>query len=287
MIAADRDTLVQNVLDAVKAGSHAKPLGKLPQFRKVIDTSAKAIQQKKDDSAEVCWEWFARPFDLARILREVFEYDRGDQLDVVELLERQGFNVIEALGGVGAIAGERYDILHRGMILAPGKFTKAARMLDLFNAPQDEPEGWVPAEAGTLTRVNWRLEKAFWASETLINDAVDDNIFRDMIDGIKNDPEGPQIDIGNNFLPHLDDQLILITDNTQPAGPDSDRMLVAIRVKNAAAVQRVVKKAMDVEPDAIKLKVPGFDIWKVQQSADDDDLDADLELSRVWIWRRN
>ena len=66
---------------------------------------------------------------MGRILREVFEYDRRDDLDVIELLERQGFDVIEAIGGVGVVKGERFDVLHRGIVLAPGKLTKAAKML--------------------------------------------------------------------------------------------------------------------------------------------------------------
>ncbi len=58
------------------------------------------------------------------------------------------------------------------------------------------------------------MEDAFWASETLINEAFGDEIFRPMIDGIKEDEEGPQIDVEKDFFPNLDDQLILITDNT-------------------------------------------------------------------------
>ena len=98
-----------------------------------------------------------------------------------------------------------------------------------------------------------------------------------MIEGIKNDEEGPQIDIAKDFLPHLDDQLILVTDNTVPAAVDSERMLVAVRLKNAAVVKQVIRKAMEVDPDATELDaLPGVEIWRVQRGESEDDFEAEL-----------
>ena len=65
-----------------------------------------AVTAAAEKNATVCWEWFAEPFAMGRILREVFEYDRRDDLDILQLLERQGFQVVEAVGGVGVVAGE-------------------------------------------------------------------------------------------------------------------------------------------------------------------------------------
>ncbi len=132
-------------------------------------------------------------------------------------------------------------------------------------------------ESGTFNRVNLKMEDAFWASESLINEAFGDEIFRPMIEGIKEDEEGPQIDLEKEFFPNLDDQLILITDNTTPVDIDSDRMLAAIRIKNAAAVKQAIRKAMEVEPDATLLDVlPGVEIWRVQRGESDDDFEAEL-----------
>ena len=40
----------------------------------------------------------------------------------------------------------------------------------------------------------------FWASETLLNEAFGDEIFKDIIEGIRDDEDGPQIDIAKNVL---------------------------------------------------------------------------------------
>ena len=276
-IAADRDAVVQDVLDVVAGKKATKAFSDRESYTKVMTDASQAIAQANEQKATRCWSWYAEPFEMGRILREVFEYDRRDDLDVIELLERQGFGVIEAVGGVGVVAGERFDVLHRGVVLAPGKLTKAARMLQATNENRAAIPGWLTPDTGAFYRLNWDLEAAFWAAESLVNDALGEDLFRPMIEGIRDDPEGPQIDIAKDFLPNLDNEVILVTDNTMPAGPESDRMLVALRIQNSDVVAKVVEKAMEVEPDATKLDIKEFDVWRVERGeSDTDDIDAQL-----------
>lgn len=276
-IASDRDLVVQGVLDVVSGKLPTKAFSQREAFQKVMKLSSDAINASGDQGGTESWQWYAEPFTMGRILREVFEYDRGGNVDVLQLLERQGFGVIEALGGIGVVHGKRFDLLHRGVVLAPGKLTKAARMMQLMNVPRQPVPGWPTDDTGAFYRFNWDLEEAFWAAESLVNDALGEDLFRPMIEGIRDDPEGPQIDIAKDFLPNLDDELILVTDNTTPVSPESDRMLIALRVKNADVVAKLIQKAMEVEPDAIKLDFPDFDVWKVEPGEGESDIDQELK----------
>ena len=273
IIAADRDTVVMNLLDAIAGEPREQPLSASPEFQAVMTHSREAIAESvREDQSHVGLEWFARPFAMGRVLREIFEVDRGKQVDILQLLENQGFDAIEAVGGVAALAGQSYDWLHRGLVLAPpttdapSRYEKAARMLQLINQPLSPIPAWVPQDAASFLRLNWKMSEAFWASETLVNEAFGDEIFQPMIEGIREDEEGPQIDLKNEVLPALGEQLILLTDNTSPATTESERMLVAIRVNDAEAIARAVHKAMEVEPDASRMEVlPGVEIWRVQR----------------------
>ncbi|WP_253158531.1 membrane or secreted protein [Stieleria tagensis] len=277
-IAADRDVAVIDLLDVASGKTPSKAFSSRPSYQKIQQDSYAAIDSAGEKSGTVCWEWFAEPFAMVRILREVFEYDRRDDLDILQLLERQGFKVIEALGGVAVVSGDRFDVLHRGSVLAPGKLVKAARMLQAINAPRVAIPGWPSDDAGGFYRINWEIEDSFWAAESLINDALGEDLFRPMIEGIRDDPEGPQIDLAKDFLPNLENEVILVTDNTMPAGPESDRMLVALRIKNSDVVKDVIRKAMEVEPDATKLDVPEYDVWRVERGEGDSDIDEELAL---------
>jgi hypothetical protein len=284
IIAADRDTVVQDLLDAVAGKPKDKPLSELDIFQHVMQVSTDTITPcAKEDAGTIGVEWFAKPFQMGRILREVFEVDRGNQVDVLKLLEAQGFEAVKSAGGVLAIAGNKFDILHSGFILAPSadrvqeNFKQAARVLDFPNEAFADIPDWIHQQAGSFNRLNWRTEDAFWASETLINEAFGDEIFRPMIEGIRDDEEGPQIDLEKDFLPYLDNQLILITDNVMPADLDSDRMLIAARISNAEKIKTAIRKAMEVEPDASKMDVlPGVEIWRMQRGESGDDFEAEL-----------
>ncbi|WP_145416349.1 membrane or secreted protein [Planctomycetes bacterium K23_9] len=278
VIASDRDTVVQDLLDAISGTPKGEPLSRFSDFKTVMSQSDASLELTAEDNGKLCLEWFAHPFQMGRILREVFEVDRGNQVDILKLLEGQGFNAVRALGGKATFAGERFDVLHRGFVLATRPFKNAAVMLELINQPYEAIPDWIHNEVGSFNRINWNIENGFWASESLINEALGDEIFRDMVEGIRDDEAGPQIDLEKNFLPNLDDTIILIADNTVPADVDSERMLVAVELKNAQAIKDVIRKAMEVEPDATKIDaLPGVDIWRVQRGEGEDDLEAELE----------
>ena len=284
VIAADRERVVTDLLDAIAGNAESKPLSDLAVFKEVRSRSDEAIADiVKQQQSTVSLQWFARPFSMGRILRQVFEVDRGNQVDILKLLEGQGFDAIKAVGGTVAVAGKDVDFLHRGFLLAPPttaneqRYELAARMLQLNDVPIEVVPKWVHQDVGSFNRINWKLEEAFWASETLINDAFGDDIFRPMIEGIRDDEEGPQIDIAGNVLPNLDDQVIMLTDNVTPAAIDSERMLVAIRVKDAAVIKQAIRQAMEVEPDASQMDaLPGVEIWRVQRGEGEDDFEKDL-----------
>jgi hypothetical protein len=279
IIAADRDSVVMDLLDSLAGEASGLPIEQSDEFVSVLRRSTEAIQQPiLQGGATVALEWFARPFEMGRVLREVFEVDRGNQVDVIKLLENQGFDVVRGVGGVVAINGEKYDLLHRGFVLADqSQLTQAARMLQFTNDAMAAIPAWVNDQAASFNRLNLRIEQAFWASESLVNEAFGDEIFRDIIEGIRDDEDGPQIDLAENVLPNLDDQIVLLTDNVEPADIKSERMLLAIRVKDAKAIEAAIRKAMEVEPDASRIDaLPGIEIWQVQRSDTVDDFDKEL-----------
>ncbi len=284
VIAADRDSVVTDLLDAVAGDPKGNAIDTLDDFKTVLTRSGQSMRAPiKEGGGTVAAEWFIQPFKMGRIIRESLDVDRGNQVDVIKLLENQGFDAIKAAGGIFAVAGQKYDLLHRGFILAPpttkqpSRYEKAARILQFVNHPYAEIPLWVHEDTASFNRVHLRIEEAFWASETLINEAFGDEIFRDIIEGIRDDEDGPQIDIEKNVLPNLDDEIILLTDNTVPTALNSERMLVAIRVRDAEAIKLAIRKAMEVEPDASKMDVlPDVEIWRVQRGESEEDFDPEL-----------
>ena len=285
VIAADRDSVVTDLLAAIAKGGSAAPIADSEDFRTVLTRSARQMKRPfESGGGQIAAEWFARPFAMGRILRDAIQIDRGDDVDVLRLLEGQGFDAIRAAGGIVLVAGETYDILHRGYVLAPPtaplpeKYSEAARMLRFPNAELRDIPAWVPQATAAYHRLQFDIENAFWASKSLVNEAVDDDIFDDIVEGIKEDRDGPQIDLKNNVLPNLDNEIHVLLDNTLPTELDSQRLLVAIKVRDATKIATAMKKMMEAEPDASLLDdVPGVPIYQVMRTEDElDDLEADL-----------
>lgn len=285
IIAADRDSIVDEVLDAIAAGGRADSLDEADLRNQVLEASyVRSPLPEADSPAEDgirrhgnVVEWFAKPLEVGRIIRDLAKIDRGNKVKIIDLLQQQGFDAIQAAGGIVVVGGEKFDLLHRGLVLAPPipgeaqRYRLAARMLQFPNASHQSLPAWVPADVASFARINWKLEEAFWAAETLVDQALDSRIFRPSIEGIRDDEEGPQIDIEKNVLPNLDDRILVITDNTLPADQNSDRLLLAIRVSDAEAIQTAVRKAMEVEPDVFQVDtIPGVEIWKVQRGEEDE-----------------
>lgn len=290
IIAADRDSVVTDLLDAIAGEPRGESISQSADFKTVLTRSGTAIRKPlTDGGGAVAAEWFARPFQMGRIVREALNVDRGNDIDILKLLENQGFDALKAAGGVALIDGKQFDFLHRGFVLAPpttdqpSKYEKAARMLQFVNTPRKPIPAWIDKNAATFNRVHMRIEEAFWSLESLVDEAMNDEIFRETIRGIANDQAGPRLDLEKEFLPFLDDQILLMTDNTMPVDVHSERLLVAIRLNDAEAIRKALRKVMSVEPDATKLEVvPGVEIWRIEPSQTEETFDpeifGDLEL---------
>ena len=281
IITADRDSVVTDILDALAGHPNGKPISEDTEFKKLLSRAGKAIQdpvQKQGGTLAV--EWFARPFGMGRIIRDALDVDRGNDIDIIKLLENQGFDAVSSAGGVVAINGTTYDLLHKGVILAKRPFRDAARMLQFDAGPREDIPSWVGPDTASFNRLKIKIEEAFWASGTLVDEALGDKIFDDMIEDIHKDKNGPQIDIRNNVLPSMDNEVILVADNVIPADIASERMLIAIRLNDADKLRTAIQKAMEVEPDASKMETPeltGIDVWQVEQGqGGEDSFDQEL-----------
>ncbi|TWT75043.1 membrane or secreted protein [Allorhodopirellula solitaria] len=278
MLAANRDSVVFDMLSAISTGGLESSVAEATLYQTVFEQVDQRTEVSTPGSTV---QWFVRPIAMGRIVREVAKVDRGNKVKILNLLENQGFDAVEAMGGTVVVAEGPYDLLHRGYIHAPAqtdqpdRYRLAARMLQFPNTALRPLPSWIPNTVATATQINWKIEEGFWALETLVDEAFADKIFRPTIAGIRDDEEGPQIDLEQNVLPGLGEQVILLTDNTKPASVDSERMLVAIEVKDEAAIREAVAKAMEVEPDVLLIDaVAGVDIWKVEPA--DEDMEEDL-----------
>lgn len=286
LIAADRESVIVSMLEVIAGKREVSKLEAAGDFVGVREqTLNHSLPAGVDGVAgTIGLEWFARPIAMGRIIKEAAKIDRGKQVDILNLLQRQGFDAVAAMGGQLTVGHGDFDLLHKGFIWAPPvpgqpeRFRLAARMLRPINDDDNEVPAWAGPEIASFARVNWELSEAFWHAESLVDDALGGPIFRDLLDGIRDDEEGPQIDIEKNVIPNLGQHVIVITDNQLPADLRSERMLVAIEARDASALREAVRKTLEVDPDATLLPVatPGVQVYRVLRTEEADDFEAEI-----------
>ena len=240
-------------------------------------------------------EFFIRPLGIARVVRAISGKRSKSSADILEVLKNQGFTALKCISGEVWVAEAGADIAHRGFVLAELPLPRSAAVLDFPNQAMLEVPGFVSQRASSFMATNWNAQTAFWKVRDLVDEMIgNQGVFDEVINGIKNDVNGPQIDIRNEVLPLLTNDIVAITDNKDgEVEVDSRRNLIAVKVNDAKKAAAILDRVMKAEANAEMLESQGITIWKVtneKEAIDPDEFaefgafdDEDEEQEEPWL----
>jgi hypothetical protein len=263
LAAADSVKVIEGIL-ARQAGSKTDSLSHLPAFMAITKRCSKGAGELAPHA-----RWFVEPFGYVDAVRLANDHPRKKGTDMFKILKEQGFTAIQGMGGFVNFSVEPYEILHRTFVYAPGntaggtRFTLAARMLDFPNGGSFGPPNWVPRDVASYVAFNVNTRNAFENSKTLVNEIVGDEVFEDVLESIRTDENGPQIDIRRDVIALLGNRMTIISDSQLPITPKSERMLVAVDTVDEKHLASVIKKWMESDPDTKRREINGHEVWEV------------------------
>lgn len=235
--------------------------------------------------------WFVEPFGFIEATRAANpNYEPKKGVDLFRVLQTQGFDAVKGMGGVISFATGDQDILHRTMVFAPAlerapgdpntdKYNLAMRMLNFPNSDSasHQPPKWIPRNLAAYLNLNIDLVNAFEYSKTLVNALADDEIFDDVIDSLKNDPAGPQVDVRKDVVANLGQNVMVLSDYRLPIEADSERILVAVELLDVEPVRRAVDQTMRNDPNAQQRMVGDTVVWEiVEEEIEEPELEIEL-----------
>jgi hypothetical protein len=223
--------------------------------------------------------WFVDPFGYARATRSMLKAKPADNrgADYVKILESQGFDAIQGIGGFINIEVQgTFELLHRTAVYAPAvssepnKYRLAMQIMQFPNGENLQPAQWLPRKLASYRTFNCDLQNAYDHVGSLV-DAVSgyENTFRDMIDGLETDPYGARIKVKEEFINHLGSRVTLMTDYEVPITTKSERFMFVVDLKNEKAMQATIRKYMLADPNAHEREFEGLTIWEVQPPESD------------------
>ncbi len=270
LLASNDAEVAAGVLRCIE-GEHADTLANVPAFQASM---ARCEREAGDDVPHI--RWFVEPFGYAEVVRAAAGGRKRRGTDMLKVLGNQGFKAIQGVGGHVTLATGKHELLHRTFVYAPPvtidgrpapeRYELAARMLQFPAKTQADgltAQSWIPRQLATYGSFNWKMKEAFGYSESLVNEIAGEEVFREVIRAIKEDPNGPQVDIEQGVIAHLAERATIAADYRLPITPKSERLLFAVELTDPDAVAATVNKAMETDPDARKREFEGHVIWEI------------------------
>ena len=269
---------VQTILDAGRQDS----LASHARFEAVNERSQAGLPE-----AAPTLRWFVDPFALAAAYKAANPpRERRKGPDYVEILARQGFDAVKAIGGTFLFDDGPRELRHQTVVYAPplpgrepdavDRYDLAARMLRFPAAEQIEPPSWVPAGSSSWSAMQWDIQTAFQSAESLVDDVVgEEGVFDDVIASLKEDPDGPQIDVEADLIACLGQRVAILSDYVTPIDIESDRLVIAIEATDPERVAATVAKSMSTDPDMQRIESQGHVIWEL--------IDRTMEIPKLEI----
>lgn len=222
--------------------------------------------------------WFADPFAYAKAVQSLETSDAPKKgKDYVKILSEQGFDAIKAAGGfVNLSVDGTYELLHRTAIVAPpipgeaDKYRLAMRMMKFPNQENLTANKWIPRQLATYRTFSCDLNNAFKYFGSLF-DAIAgyEDAFDGVLEGLERDPYGPQIDVQKNFVSHLGERVMLVTDYELPITTKSERFMIVVEIKDEKAIAATLEKFMKSDPNASSSEFEGKTIWEIHEAESD------------------
>lgn len=259
------------------SGTATDNLASSAAFKAVMDR----CRQDEGGDAEHQIRWFVAPIGYGEILREATPEEDRPRRSMLELLKTQGFGGMQGIGGFVDLATEGFELIHRTALYAAKPFEKSMVMLEFPAGDDFAPQPWVPRDVATYTTGNIDLLNAFDNIGPLFNETIgrgNEGVWEDTLKSLKEDPNGPQIDLRADLVEQLGQRLTMITDTQTPVTPESERLLFAIEVKDPARVAATVQKFFKDDPAAVRHEEGGHIIWEIVEEED-----IDIEPPRVEI----
>jgi hypothetical protein len=185
--------------------------------------------------------------------------------DLVKQLKREGFDGFQAVGGFIQFPERTHDVLFRTAAYAPPPYQKSMRMFRFFGDQCSAPLPWVPGDVALHAVADYDAQKGFAFIDSLMDAALNDRGgYQAAIDKIRDDPDGPQVDIPREIFARLGRRLTVLADAEKPTHFHSDRMALAFETTDEKGLAAAVKRLLEKDPDVKSHLTPKKDqIWEI------------------------
>ncbi len=201
--------------------------------------------------------WFVDP---VAILRAAGQRNPGLQL-VLALLPTLGLDGLQGAGGTMAFDAGQFDAISQAHLLLENPRSGVFDVLALTDG-ESSPEVWVPNDVAAYMTFHWDFKRSYKAIEKVYDSIRGEGSLASQLK--RNIEEPLEVDLQAQILPALEGRVTYVNWIERPVTPTSSSLLLAVKVKDAAAMQRVLEKIGAKYKDRlVRLSTSGKDYYQV------------------------
>ena len=220
--------VVKGVLD-VWNGGKADVLADNPNYAAIM----RRCQGAKDERPHFLWY-----VDPVGILKNIAKENAGVRI-AVAALPALGLDGLSGVGGTLILDTEQFDSVMHAHILLESPRSGVVKMIALRTG-KVTPENWVPAGVASYTTLHWDVQETYSALSTLYDSFNGEGALAAALQMRVLGPTG--IDLEKDILPSLEGRITIISSVERPVSIRSQGMLVGLKLKNTAAVEKALEK---------------------------------------------
>jgi len=264
-LAADDLLTIQELLDA-QTKERDDCLARSPLYGKVQSRIVR-------DSHPVEIEYFVRPIGFGNLARSVSGKQPKGQVDILKLLEGQGFDRILCAAGSIQLAKQDLDMHHQGFVLREEELPTSVQILDFPNKEALVPPPWINVNSSSVLGFSWNFSEAFPKLKGIVDAYIGNEQFDDILESIKLDPMGPQIDISTDVLPFIGTEFYTVSEIVEPITPESKRTLICIKLIDPEnKLSNVLNRYSKSEPGSSIEDIGDYRVWKFSNEEDSEEI---------------
>lgn len=288
LAASDNIQLIQQLLTNLY-GQKGKTLSESPAYQAV---NAAVAKQAGDAPSHV--RWFIAPIEYGEVLQALApepdptDRHRKPKKTPLDILRNQGFEAVQGVGGSVEVAEGKFEYHHRSAIVAPPPYKNSMQMLKFPNSSDFVPQSWVPRDVATYATFRIDVLNAFDNFGPLFDELFGEGetgIWKEVLQSLREDPNGPQIDLREELIRHLGPRVTVITSYELPITPTSERILAAVEAQDPAAVAAALEKSLKNDPAARRREVNGQVIWEIVEDQESDLPQMEVEVPQLTPFR--
>ena len=269
LLVSDQIYLIDLIAKRIK-GDRSNPLSGVPAYAEVMK---RCNTDLKENDKEPVIRWYVQPLELGEAIRSAVNLSekRKAKQSPFKMLAEVGFDAILGIGGTVDLKADELEIVHRTYIFAPKPHRDSMKMLAFPNETKFGPPSWVPDSIAAGTTFYVEPLELFDNFGPLFDSLVlqgDRGGWENVVDGMKNDPHGLQIDVREELVTLLGNKIVSFTQYIKPITTDSEYLLVAVSIKEGktAEVQQALSKLIPEEdPDFERRMFNDYLFWQKRE----------------------